>query len=94
MAPRSRGAGAIFACFSGKDSGQTGETTSEPRVAHSSWSHHLSNLGPRVNLQQVGKTLCAKAVVREKNVSNLRLIFPYFLSVFTHIFDLAPDVGF
>ena len=47
-----------------------------------------------VNLQQVGKTLRAKAAVREKNVPNLRLIFPCFLSVFTRIFDLAPNVGF
>jgi hypothetical protein len=27
MAPGSRGAGAVFACFSGEDSGQTGEAT-------------------------------------------------------------------
>jgi hypothetical protein len=43
MAPRSRGAGAVFSCFSGEDSGQTGEATSEPRVARRSWSCHLSN---------------------------------------------------
>ena len=35
-----------------------------------------------------------KAVVREKNASNLRLIFPCFLSVFARVFDLAPKVGF
>ena len=50
--------------------------------------------GSRVNLQRVGKALHAKAAVREKNVSNLRLIFPCFLSVFARIFDLAPNVGF
>jgi hypothetical protein len=50
--------------------------------------------GPRVNLQRVGKTLRAKAVVWEKNVSNLQLIFPCFLSVFARVFDLAPEVGF
>ena len=33
MAPGSWGAGAIFLCFSGEDSGQTGEATDEPRVA-------------------------------------------------------------
>jgi hypothetical protein len=50
--------------------------------------------GPRVNLQRVGKTLRAKAVVREKNAPNLRPIFPHFLSVFARVFDLAPEVGF
>jgi hypothetical protein len=30
----------------------------------------------RVNLQRVGKTLCAKVVVWEKNAQNLQLIFP------------------
>uniref|UniRef100_A0A2N9ETE8 Uncharacterized protein n=1 Tax=Fagus sylvatica TaxID=28930 RepID=A0A2N9ETE8_FAGSY len=50
--------------------------------------------GPRVNLQRVGKTLRAKAAVREKNVQNLWLIFPRFLSQFARVFDLAPDVGF
>ena len=53
-----------------------------------------THLGPWVNLQRAGKTLRAKAVVQEKNVSNLRLIFLYFLSVFARIFDLAPEVGF
>uniref|UniRef100_A0A2N9IQN1 Reverse transcriptase domain-containing protein n=1 Tax=Fagus sylvatica TaxID=28930 RepID=A0A2N9IQN1_FAGSY len=43
MTPRSRGAGAIFACFSDKDSGQTGDATGEPRVARRSRSRHLSN---------------------------------------------------
>jgi hypothetical protein len=54
----------------------------------------LMHPGPRVNLQRVGKTLHAKAVVREKNAPNLRLIFPCFLSVFARVFDLAPDIGF
>ena len=43
MAPGSRGVGPVFVCFSGEDSGQTGEATNEPRVAHRSWSRHLSN---------------------------------------------------
>uniref|UniRef100_A0A2N9HB96 Uncharacterized protein n=1 Tax=Fagus sylvatica TaxID=28930 RepID=A0A2N9HB96_FAGSY len=43
MAPGSRGAGAVFARFSGEDSGQTGEATGEPRVSRCSWSCHLSN---------------------------------------------------
>uniref|UniRef100_A0A2N9GBL3 Uncharacterized protein n=1 Tax=Fagus sylvatica TaxID=28930 RepID=A0A2N9GBL3_FAGSY len=43
MAPGSRGAGAVFVCFSGEDSGQTGDAISEPRVPCRSWSRHLSN---------------------------------------------------
>uniref|UniRef100_A0A2N9HC39 Uncharacterized protein n=1 Tax=Fagus sylvatica TaxID=28930 RepID=A0A2N9HC39_FAGSY len=43
MAPGSRRAGAVFSCFSGEDSGQTGEATGEPRVARCSRSCHLSN---------------------------------------------------
>uniref|UniRef100_A0A2N9GKP3 Uncharacterized protein n=1 Tax=Fagus sylvatica TaxID=28930 RepID=A0A2N9GKP3_FAGSY len=43
MTPGSRGAGAIFVCFSSEDSGQMGEATGEPRVARRSWSRHLSN---------------------------------------------------
>jgi hypothetical protein len=43
MAPGSRGAGTVFSCFSGEDSGQTGEATGEPRVARCSRSFHLSN---------------------------------------------------
>jgi hypothetical protein len=50
--------------------------------------------GPRVNLQRVGKTLRAKAVVREKNAPNLRPIFPHFLFMFARVLDLAPEVGF
>ena len=46
MAPGSRGVGAVFSCFSGKDSGQTGEATGEPRVASQSWScNHSYVLG-------------------------------------------------
>ena len=43
MAPGSRGVGAVFLCFSGEDSSQTGEATDEPRVARCSWIYHLSN---------------------------------------------------
>ena len=54
----------------------------------------LTHPGSRINLLWVGKTLRAKAVVREKNASSLRLIFPYFLFVFARVFDLTPEVGF
>uniref|UniRef100_A0A2N9HYW3 Uncharacterized protein n=1 Tax=Fagus sylvatica TaxID=28930 RepID=A0A2N9HYW3_FAGSY len=43
MAPGSWGVGAVLVCFSGEDSGQTGEATGELRVAHRSRSRHLSN---------------------------------------------------
>ena len=43
MAPGSRGAGAVFVCFSGEDSGQTGDATGELRVARHSRSCYLSN---------------------------------------------------
>ena len=43
MALGSWGVGAVFSCFSGEDSGQTGEATIEPRVSRCSWSCHLSN---------------------------------------------------
>uniref|UniRef100_A0A2N9E4L0 Uncharacterized protein n=1 Tax=Fagus sylvatica TaxID=28930 RepID=A0A2N9E4L0_FAGSY len=43
---------------------------------------------------RAGKTLRAKAVVQGENASDLQRIFPYFLSVFARIFDLAPEVSF
>ena len=43
MALGGQGAGAVFVCFSGEDSGQTGDATGEPRVPRRSWSRHLSN---------------------------------------------------
>jgi hypothetical protein len=51
MAPGSRGAEAVFACFSGEDSGQTGEATGELRVVRRGRSCHLSNApGPACQL--------------------------------------------
>ena len=52
------------------------------------------HLGSWINSLWVGKTLRAKAVVWEKNASDLWGVFPYFLSVFALIFDLAHEVGF
>ena len=43
MAPKSRGVGVVFSCFSSEDSGQTGDATGEPRVASRSWSCKFSN---------------------------------------------------
>ena len=47
MALGSRGAGAVFVCFSGEDSGQTGDASGEPRVPRCSQSRYLSN-APRL----------------------------------------------
>uniref|UniRef100_A0A2N9GW96 Uncharacterized protein n=1 Tax=Fagus sylvatica TaxID=28930 RepID=A0A2N9GW96_FAGSY len=94
MAPGSRGVWAVFSRFSGKDSGQMGDATGEPRVASRSWSCNLSNapMGSRINLQRLGKTLRAKAVVPGgKNAPDFPTRFPYFLSVFARTVDLAPD---
>ena len=43
IAPGSRGARAVFVCFSGEDSGQTGDAFGKPRVPRRSWSRYLSN---------------------------------------------------
>ena len=43
MTPGSRGAGAVFMCFSGEVSGQSGDATGEPRVPRRSRSRYLSN---------------------------------------------------
>ena len=61
MAPGSRGAGAVFVCFSGEDSGQTGDASDEPRVPRRSWSRHLSN-APGLAGQL---TACRKGSARE-----------------------------
>ena len=52
MAPRSRGAGAVFVCFSGEDSGQTGDAFGEPIVPRRSRSRYLSD-APRLANQLV-----------------------------------------
>jgi hypothetical protein len=51
-------------------------------------------LGLWINSQRAGKTLGAKAVVREEKQVRFPARFSYFLSVFARMFDLAPDVGF
>ena len=80
MAPGNRGAGVVFVCFSDEDSGQTGDVFGEPRVPRRSWSCYLSNNpGSRINLLRVGKTLRAKAAVREEK----RVLLParFFLNL-------------
>jgi hypothetical protein len=95
MALGSRGAEAIFVCFSGEDSGQTGEAAGEPRVARCSRSRHLSNApGLARQLAANRKDSAREGGCSGEKAQNLRLIFPCFLSVFARVFDLAPDVGF
>uniref|UniRef100_A0A2N9HWL1 Uncharacterized protein n=1 Tax=Fagus sylvatica TaxID=28930 RepID=A0A2N9HWL1_FAGSY len=48
--------------------------------------------GSRINLLRAGKTLRAKAAVREKNAFAPSAFFLKILSQFARIFDLAPDV--
>ena len=95
MAPGSRGAGAVFSCFSGEDSGQMGDATGEPRVPRRSWSCHISNAPGLVD--QI--TASRKESAREGDCpgGKMRQIFsPFslFLSVFACTFDLAPNLGF
>ena len=52
MALGSQGAGAVFVCFSGEDSGQMGDAFGEPRVSRRSRSCYLSN-APRLTDQLV-----------------------------------------
>ena len=42
MAPGSKGVRAVFLCFSGENSDQTGNVTGEPRVARCSLGYLLS----------------------------------------------------
>jgi hypothetical protein len=95
MAPGSWGARAIFVRFSGEDSSQTGEATSELRVARRSWSFHLSNTSRLVDqLAASWEDSAREGGCPGENASDLQRIFPYFLSVFARIFDLAPEVSF
>ena len=52
MTSGNQGAGAVFACFSGEDSGQTGDAFGEPIVPRRSRSCYLSN-APRLMDQLV-----------------------------------------
>jgi hypothetical protein len=54
----------------------------------------LTHLGSQINLYQAGRNPRSKAVVREEKRIKFSARFPYFLSVFAHTVDLAPDVGF
>ena len=53
-----------------------------------------TQLGSKINLLRVGKTLRAKAAVREENAFYSQRVFSQIFSQFAHVFDLVPDVGF
>jgi hypothetical protein len=91
MAPGSRGAEAVFACFFGEDFGQTGEATGKPRVARRSRSCHLSNAPGLV--RQL--TACRKDSACEGGCPGEKRTKPLaHFSLLACVFDLAPDVGF
>jgi hypothetical protein len=87
MTPGSRGAGAVFACFSGEDSGQTGEATGEPRVARRSWSLHLSNTPGLVDQLAVSRENSARegSCPGEKCVKSSAHFSLLFVCVCAHI---------
>uniref|UniRef100_A0A2N9IVR6 Uncharacterized protein n=1 Tax=Fagus sylvatica TaxID=28930 RepID=A0A2N9IVR6_FAGSY len=96
MAPGSRGVGAVFVCFSGEDSGQTGDAFGEPRVPRRSRSRYLSNApGLADQLVASQERLCARRRLSgRKNAFYSQRVFSQILSQFARVFDLAPDVGF
>ena len=67
MAPGSRGVGVVFVHFSDEDSGQTGDVLVVAGVVI--FPRHP---GSKINLLRVGKTLRAKAAVREEK----RILLP------------------
>jgi hypothetical protein len=95
MAPENRGVRVVFSRFSGEDSDQTGEATSESRVASRSWNCSLSYAPRLVDQIVVSRKESARegSCPEEKRVRFLAR-FPYFLSVFTRTLDVAPDIGF
>ena len=54
----------------------------------------LTHLGSQINSQRARRNSREKAVVQEEKRVRFSPRFPYFLSVFVRIFDLAPEVGF
>jgi hypothetical protein len=96
MAPGSRGVGAVFACFSGEDSGQTGDAIGEPRVPRRSLSHYLSNApGLADQLVAIRKDSAREGGCPDgKTRFTPSAFFSQILSQFARVFDLVPDVGF
>uniref|UniRef100_A0A2N9ISA7 Uncharacterized protein n=1 Tax=Fagus sylvatica TaxID=28930 RepID=A0A2N9ISA7_FAGSY len=110
MAPGSWGAGSVFMCFSGEDSGRTGDAIGEPRVERHSRSHHLSNApglagqlaaSRKDSVREGGYQLVASqedSARKRGNVGGKVPAFsahPYFVGpVFMCVVDVAPDIGF
>ena len=87
MTPRSRDTRAVFAHFSGKDSGQTGDAASEPRVVRRSWSRHISNAPGLADQLVVSRedSACEGGCPGEKRVRSLAPFSLFFVCVRTHI---------
>uniref|UniRef100_A0A2N9EGF0 Uncharacterized protein n=1 Tax=Fagus sylvatica TaxID=28930 RepID=A0A2N9EGF0_FAGSY len=96
MAPGSRGVEAVFACFSGEDSGQTGDAIGEPRVPRRSLeSLSFQRTRARGSTCCEQERLCARRRLSgRKNAFCSQRVFSQILSQFARVFDLAPDVGF
>uniref|UniRef100_A0A2N9G5N0 Uncharacterized protein n=1 Tax=Fagus sylvatica TaxID=28930 RepID=A0A2N9G5N0_FAGSY len=95
-APGSRGAGTIFVCFSGKDSGRNGGCFRRTESS-TSYLESLSFQRTRArgsNCCELERLCARRRLFGRKNAFYSQRVFPQILSQFTRVFDLAPDVGF
>jgi hypothetical protein len=95
MAPGSRVSELFFSRFSGKDSGQTGEATDEPRVASRIRSCSLS-YAPELADQIAAswKESAREGGCPGEKTCQIFGVFSLFLSAFACMVDVAPNVGF
>ena len=95
MAPESRVTRAIFLRFSGEDSGQTGDATSEPRVVSCSQSCSLSYVPELADqIAASRKESAREGGCPRGKTRRIFNTFSLFSSAFTRTVDVAPDVGF
>ena len=95
MAPGSRVVRAVFSRFFGEDSGQTGDSTGEPRVASGSWSCSISQGSKLVDqLTAIWKESAHEGRCPGGKTRQIFSVFSLFSSVFPGTVDVAPDVDF